>query len=45
MLLFIQECMLTLLIEVFGVACTAGILYLYWNAMTKSRNRKVSSQY
>lgn len=34
-MLFIQQLMLTLLAELFGVACTAGIIYLYWNVMTK----------
>ena len=40
MLLLIQECMLTLLTEVAGVACTAGILYLYWNTMTKNKSKE-----
>lgn len=35
MVLLIQNFLLTLLAEGFGVACTAGIIYLYWNIMTK----------
>lgn len=35
MMLFIQEFLLTLLVEMAGVACVAGILYLYWTAMTQ----------
>lgn len=33
MLLLIQKFLLTLLAECFGVACTAGILYIYWNVI------------
>ena len=34
---YVQQFLLPLLAELFGVACTAGILYLYWNAMTKEK--------
>lgn len=34
-MLCVQQFLRTLLIEFFGVACTAGILYAYWNMMTK----------
>lgn len=34
---YVQQFLLTLLAELFGVACTAGILCLYWNAMTKEK--------
>lgn len=35
MLLLITKSLLTLFAELAGIACTAGILYLYWNCMTK----------
>mgnify|MGYP003397468408 FL=1 len=35
MMLYIQQFLQTLLAEVLGVACVAGVLYVYWNAMTK----------
>lgn len=38
-MLFVQQFLLTLLAELFGVACTAGVLYVYWNAMTKKKNK------
>lgn len=37
MLLIMQNFLLTLLVEGFGVACTAGVLYGYWNLMTRKR--------
>lgn len=37
MALLIQSFLLTLLIELAGVACIAGVLYLYWNIMTKRK--------
>lgn len=33
MLSLIQECLLTLCAELAGVACVAGVLYLYWNGL------------
>ena len=38
MLLLIEDFMMTLLVELAGVACTAGVLYVYWNAMTIKKN-------
>ena len=35
MMLYIQQFLYSLLAEVLGVACVAGVLYVYWNAMTK----------
>lgn len=37
MMLYIQLFAQTLLAEVIGVACVAGVLYLYWNTMTKKK--------
>ena len=37
MLLLIQNLLLTLLTELFGVVCTAGVLILYWNFMTRKK--------
>lgn len=37
MSLLFQSFLLTLLAELFGVACAAGVLYLYWNIMTKKK--------
>lgn len=37
MMFYIQQFLQTLLVELFGVACTAGVLYVYWNAMTKKK--------
>lgn len=39
MVLFVQEMLRVLLVELFGVAATAGIIYLYWNYMTKNRQQ------
>lgn len=33
----IQTFLCALGVELFGVACTAGVLYLYWNFMTKKK--------
>lgn len=38
MLLLIQNILLTLLVEIFGVACAAGVLYVYWNYMTRKKS-------
>ena len=35
MMFYVQQFLLILFTELFGVACTAGVLYLYWNAMTR----------
>ena len=35
MVLFVQEMLLVLFVELFGVAVTAGVIFLYWNCMTK----------
>lgn len=37
MLLIVQNFLLTLFIELLGVVCTAGILYLYWTAMAQKQ--------
>lgn len=37
MMLYIQLFLQTLLAELFGVACVAGVLYLYWNALGKKK--------
>lgn len=39
MMSFILETLQVLFIEIAGVACTAGVLYLYWKGMTAA-NRK-----
>ena len=39
MLLLITKSLLTLFAELAGIACTAGILYLYWNCMTKNTGK------
>lgn len=36
MVLFVQEMLQVLFVELFGVAATAGVIYLYWNYMTKN---------
>ena len=38
MLLLTQKFLLALFIEVAGVMLTAGILYLYWEFMTKKKH-------
>ena len=38
MVLFAQEMLQALFVELFGVAATAGVIYLYWNFMTKNRH-------
>lgn len=35
MMFYVQQFILTLLAEFFGVACVAGVLYVYWNVMSK----------
>ncbi len=35
MLCLIQEFLQTLLVELIGVACTAGVMYGYWNILSK----------
>lgn len=37
MMSYIQLFAQTLLIEISGVALVAGVLYVYWNAMTKKK--------
>lgn len=37
MMFYVQQFLLTLCAELFGVACVAGILYVYWNVMTKKK--------
>lgn len=37
MILFVQEMLLVLFVELFGVVVTAGTIYVYWNCMTKKR--------
>ena len=38
MLLLIQNILLTLLVEIFGIGCVAGVLYVYWNYMTRKKS-------
>lgn len=38
MILFVQQTLLVLFAELAGVAVTAGVLYVYWNSMTKKRH-------
>lgn len=40
MMLYVQQFTLTLLAELGGVACVAGVIYLYWNMMTRKNKRK-----
>lgn len=35
--MIMQNILWALIVETFGVACTAGILYLYWSFMTKKK--------
>lgn len=35
MMFYVQQVLQTLLAELFGVACVAGVLYVYWKAMTR----------
>lgn len=35
MLWLIQEFLLTLFVELFGVACTAGVIFVCWNVLAK----------
>lgn len=37
MMFYVQQFLQTLLAELFGVACTVGVLYLYWNIMTREK--------
>ena len=37
MMTMIIACIQTLLVELAGVAAFAGILYVYWNVMTKAK--------
>lgn len=39
-MLYVQQFLQTLLIEVVGVAGTAAVLYLYWNTITKKKANK-----
>ncbi len=38
MVIFAQQMLQVLFAEVMGVAATAGVIYFYWNAMTKDRH-------
>ena len=38
MVTFVQQTLQALFIELAGVGVTAGIIYLYWNYMTKNRH-------
>ena len=40
-MLFVQQFLQTLLIEVAGVSCTAAVLYLNWNTITKKSKEAV----
>lgn len=37
MMIFVTAVIQTLLIELAGVAVFTGILYMYWNAMTRNK--------
>lgn len=37
MLWLIPKFLLTLLAELIGVACTAGVMYAYWNILSKKK--------
>lgn len=37
MMTIIIACIQTLLVELAGVAALTGILYVYWNVMTKAK--------
>lgn len=39
MLWFIQEFLLTLFAELIGVACTAGVIYVCWNSLSKKTHQ------
>lgn len=38
MIMFVQQMLQVLLAEIAGVAVTAGVIYVYWNSMTKKRH-------
>lgn len=38
MILFVQQMLQVLSVELLGVAVTAGVIYVYWNSLTKKRH-------